>query len=257
MNRVEALSGSLMYEFRMQIRRRSVWLVFIALGLFLTQFHQPWYRPLSTPASSAIIYWTGIAQSFLALAFGIMVSDRLRRDRQTKIEELLNTLPGVLGARMFGKYLGSTLATLIPMIAVYGAGVVYILLRWHTLSALPVAIAAFAAIALPGVLFISACSIAFPAIMWVPLYQILFVGYWFWGNLLPGFVIPSLSTTILTPVGSAICTGFFNQNKLEGVCSPGIQGVTALQGIESIALLLGLAIVVMFALSGYLKWQRA
>ena len=256
MNRIEALSGSLMYEFRMQIRRRSVWLVFLTLGLFFTQFHQPWYRPLSTPASAAIVYWTGIVQSFLAVAFGILVADRLRRDRQTKVEELLNTLPGTTGARMFGKYLGSTLATLIPMLAVYVAGVAYILARWHAVQALPVALAAFAAIALPGILFISACSIACPAIMWVPLYQILFVGYWFWGNLLPGVGIPTLSTTILTPVGSAICTGLFNQNKLEGVCSPGIQGVTALQGVESIALLLCLAIVVMFALSGYLRWQR-
>ena len=257
MKRIEAVSGSLMYEFRMQIRRRSVWLVFIAPGLFFTQFHQPWNRPLSSPASAAIIYWTGIVQSFLAVAFGILVADRLRRDRQTKVEELLNTLPGGGSARLFGKYLGSTLATLIPMIAVYAAGVVYILVRWHTLSALPVAIAAFAAVALPGILLIAACSIAFPAIMWVPLYQILFVGYWFWGNLLPGVGIPTLSATILTPVGSATCTGLFNPNGLEGVCSPGIQGVTPLQGMESILLLLGLAFAVMLALSWYLRWQRS
>ena len=256
MNHIEAWSGALMYEFRMQIRRRSVWLVFIALGLFFTQFHQPWNRPLSTPASAAIVYWTGIVQSFLAVAFGIVVADRLRRDRQMKVEELLNTLPGAVSARMFGKYLGSTLATLIPMLAVYSAGVAYILVRWHAVQALPVAVAAFAAIALPGILFIAACSIAFPAIMWVPLYQILFVGYWFWGNLLPDVGIPTLSTTLLTPVGSYMCTGFFNPHGLEGVCSPGIQGATALQGIESIALLLSLAILIIVALSGYLRWQR-
>jgi ABC-2 type transport system permease protein len=256
MNGIEALGGALTYEFRMQIRRRSVWLVFIALGLFFTQFHQPWNRPLSTPASAAIVYWTGIVQSFLAVAFGIVVADRLHRDRQTKVEELLNTLPGAISARMFGKYLGSTLATLIPMIAVYSAGVVYILVRWHAVQALPLALAAFAAIALPGILFIAACSMAFPAIMWVPLYQILFIGYWFWGNLLPGVGIPTLSTTILTPVGSYMCTGFFNPHGLEGVCSPGIQGATTLQGIESISLLLGLAIVVIVALSGYLRWQH-
>ncbi len=255
MNHIDVWSGVLMYEFRMQIRRRSVWLVFIALGLFFTQFHQPWNRPLSTPANTAIVYWTGIVQSFLAVAFGIVVADRLRRDRQTKVEELLNTLPGAVSARMFGKYLGSTLATLIPMIAVYSAGVAYILVRWHAVQALPVALAAFAAIALPGILFIAACSIAFPAIMWVPFYQILFVGYWFWGNLLPDVGIPTLSTTILTPVGGYICTALFNPHGQEGVCSPGIQGATALQGIESIALLLSLAILVIVALSGYLRWQ--
>ena len=257
MNQIAAFSGALVYEFRMQSRRRSIWIVFIALGLFFTQFHQPWNRPLSTPASSAIVYWTGIVQSFLAVAFGIVVADRLRRDRQTKVDELLNTLPGTVSARMFGKYLGSTLATLLPMCAVYSVGVVYILLRWHTIQALPLALAAFAAIALPGILFIAACSIAFPALLWVPLYQVLFVGYWFWGNLLPNVGIPSLSTTILTPVGGYMCTGFFNPRGLEGVCSPGVQGATALQGIESILLLLSLAILAIAACAGYLKWQQA
>jgi len=60
MNQRAAFLGTLKYEFRMQIRRRAVWISFITLGLFFTQFHQPWFRPITTPASSAIIYWTGI-----------------------------------------------------------------------------------------------------------------------------------------------------------------------------------------------------
>jgi hypothetical protein len=106
-------------------------------------------------------------------------------------------------------------------------------------------------------MFIGAFSIACTAILWVPLYQILFVGYWFWGNLLPDVGIPTLSTTILTPVGGYMCTGFFNPQGQEGVCSPGIQGATALQSVESILLLLALAILVIVALTGYLKWLQA
>jgi ABC-2 type transport system permease protein len=257
MNQRAAFFGALTYEFRMQIRRRAVWIAFIALGLFFTQFHQPWNRPVSTPASAAIIYWTGIVQSFLAVAFGLVLADRLPRDRRTKVDELLNTLPCTVSARIFGKYLGSTIATLIPMFAVYSIGIGYILFRWHTIQALPLALASFAAIALPGLLFIGACSIAFTSILWVPLYQILFVGYWFWGNLLPDVGIPTLSTTILTPVGGYMCTGFFNPQGQEGACSPGIQGASAFQGAESILLLLGLAMLVIFALIGYLKWQQA
>jgi hypothetical protein len=240
----------------MQIHRPAIWITFVALGLFFTQFHQPWYRPITSPASSTIIYWTGIVQSFLAVAAGLLLADRLPRDHRTKVDELLNTLPSTVTARIFGKYLGSTFATLIPMLAIYSIGIAYILIRWHTIQELPLAIATFTAIALPGVMFIGAFSIACTAILWVPLYQILFVGYWFWGNLLPNVGIPTLSTTTLTPVGGYICTGFFNPHGQEGVCSPGIQGATVILGTESILLLLGTAMLVIVALIEYLKWQQ-
>ena len=256
MKQIQTFTGSLAYEFRMQIRRRPVWITFIALGSFFIVFHQPWYRPINTPASDAIIYWTGEVQSFLAIAVGILLADRLPRDRRTKIEEVLTTLPGATGARVFGKYLGSTLATLVPMFLVYSVGVSYIVYRWHAVQALPVALATFATIALPGILFVGAFSIACPAIIWVPLYQFLFVGYWFWGNLLPNFGIPTLSETLLTPVGGYMCTGLFNPGGREGICSPGIQGATAIQGVESILLLLGIAVLVLLVLSLYLKQRR-
>jgi len=251
-----SLLGALKYEFRMQLYRRAVWISFIALGLFFTQFHQPWFRPITTPASASIIYWTGIVQSFLAVAAGLLLADRLPRDRRMKVDELLNTLPSTVSARILGKYLGSTIATLVPMLVIYITGTAYILVRWHTLQELPLALASFAAIVIPGVMFIGAFSIACTAILWVPLYQFLFVGYWFWGNLLPNIGIPTLSTTILTPVGGYMCTGFFNPQGQEGVCSQGIQGATVLLGAESILLLLGTAILVIFALIGYLEWQQ-
>jgi len=255
MNQRAAFLGVLSYEFRMQIRRRAVWITFIALGLFFTQFHQPWNRPITSPASGAIVYWTGIVQSFLAVAVGLLLADRLPRDRRTKVDELFHTLPCTLSIRVVGKYLGSILATLVPLFAVYSIGIGYILFRWHTIQTLPLALASFAAITLPGVMFIGAFSIACTVILWVPLYQILFVGYWFWGNLLPDVGIPTLSTTILSPVGGYMCSGFFNPQGQEGVCSMGIQGATAFQGVGSILLLLGMAVLVIVSLTAYLKWQ--
>lgn len=257
MNQLQAFSGALQYEFRMQIRRRSLWIAFIALGLIFTQFHQPWNRVVTTPASDAIVYWTAIAQTFLAVAAGIFLADRLQRDRRTHVDEVLMTLPGSLSARLFGKYFASTLATLVPLLVVYGSGVAYILARWQDVQALPIALAAFATIALPGLLFVGAFSIACPFILWVPLYQFLFIGYWFWGNLLPDIGIPTLSTTILTPVGGYMCTGFFNPTGKEGVCNPDIPGATALQGIASILLLVGIAVLVMLTLWLGLRLHQA
>src|SRR5438270_10993088 len=114
MNQLYAFVGALNYKFRMQIRRRSVWITFIALGLLVTQFHQPWYRPITPPAVEAMIYWTQEMHSLLAIVVGILLADRVPRDRRTRIEELLATIPGALGARLGGKCIGSILAPLIP-----------------------------------------------------------------------------------------------------------------------------------------------
>lgn len=45
MNQLHVLSGALNYEFRMQVRRLSVWITFIALGLFLHNFISPGIDP--------------------------------------------------------------------------------------------------------------------------------------------------------------------------------------------------------------------
>lgn len=257
MNQFYVFWGVLRYEFRMQIRRPAVWIAFAIVSLFFVISHQPWYRPVTSPATDALVYWTTIAHSILAMVVGVMLADRLPRDRRTRVAELLDTFPGALGARLFGKYLGSTLATLVPMFLVYGLGVSYIIARWHALQILPLALATFGTIALPGLLFIGAWTLTCSSVIWTPLYQFLFVGYWFWGNLLPSVGIPSLSLTILTPVGGYMCTGFFNQAGREGVCNPGIQGATAVQGVESILLLLALAVLAMLALTALLTWQRS
>ncbi len=257
MDQFNVFWGVLRYEFRMQIRRPAIWIAFAIVSLFFVISHQPWYRPVTSPAADALVYWTAIAHSIQAIVVGIMLADRLPRDRRTRVAELLDTFPGALGARLFGKYLGSTLATLVPVFLIYGLGVGYIIARWHALQVPPLALATFGTIALPGILFIGAWSLACSSVIWTPLYQFLFVGYWFWGNLLPGIGIPSLSETILTPVGEYMCTGFFNQAGREGVCNPGIQGATAVQGVESILLLLALAILAMLALTALLKWQRS
>ncbi|HEY0753649.1 MAG TPA: hypothetical protein VGD98_06780 [Ktedonobacteraceae bacterium] len=92
-------------------------------------------------------------------------------------------------------------------------------------------------------------------------YQFLFVGYWFWGNLLPGIGLPTLSDTILTPIGAIthwgyICSGFFNSQRRESICNPGLQRATAEQALASIVLLIGLAFLATLVLLALLTLQK-
>jgi hypothetical protein len=259
MNSLSIFFGVTNYEFRMQIRRRAMWIIFFCLALLGSILGGPGsaYRqlidnPFNLTPLQVVAFWTSNGvNTIMPIILGVMLADRLARDKRTKVDELFMTTPGALGLRLAGKYAGSLLATIIPVLLFYSIGIGFILYHTQDLIILLYALETFAAIALPGLLFVAAFSIACPAIMWVPLYQFLFVGYWFWGNLLsPAQGIPTLSATILTPIGSYMDTGLFGDPF-------GRRQATALQGVESIVLLLAISILVMFVLWGLLKWQQA
>ncbi len=258
MNQLSVMLGVARYEFRMQIRRPAVWITMILLealmiGIYIRSPRIATYiASLVTQNSLLYIlaFWTITLNRLLPVGIGVLLADRLPRDRRTKVDELFTSLPGKLSARLIGKYLGSMLATLIPMFAFYAIGVGYVIYLTGNLLAIPLALETFAVITLPGILFITAFSIACPAILWVPLYQFCFVGYWFWGNELgPRQGIPTLSTTILTPMGGAMANGFYGLDA-------GFVMATPTQGVESMVLLIGIAIFVMFVLWNLLRWQQ-
>src|SRR5581483_8689990 len=191
MNQFSVFLGVFTYEFRMQLRRRSIWItmtlivLLVLLLLSRTAGVEQIVNSLKQhPIQQVVVYWTDIINAILPIGVGILLADRLPRDRKTKVDELFTSMPGALSIRLLGKYLGSMAATLVPMLIFYLLGLCVILYETQNPLALLIALEAFATIVLPGIFFISAFSIACPAIMWVPLYQFLFVGYWFWGNLL-------------------------------------------------------------------------
>ncbi len=261
MNQLSIFSGALRYEFLMQIRRRSLWITYAVFTLLLgaivfsndsSTIYKVLVHPETVPLREAVVYWATMVNYLFPVVVGVMVADRLPRDRRTKVQELLITTPGLLSTRILGKYLGSTLGAITPILLIYIGSIAYIIYLMHNIMAIPLAIAAFATVVLPGLLFISAFSLACTALMWVPLYQFLFVGYWFWGNLFPpNRGIPTLSNTLLLPLGGNAALGFF------GVQSSNVAHATVLQGVASIALLLGIAALVIIALHYILRWQQA
>lgn len=252
-----ALAGATRYEFRMQLRRRAVWIIsglFGLLSLTPIGLTTPWQYDTTMPVSRVVAEWALGTQLLLPIAFGALLADRVPRDRRTRVDELLETLPDSPGARLVGKYAGSALATMAPIFLLYCAGLGYVLVRWGDWRAVPLGLAAFLAINLPGLLFVAALSVACPAALWVPLYQLLFVCYWFWGNLLnpaDEFPLPSPSGTWLTPVGQYQASGFFGR---EGLW---VRGAAAWEGLASIALLLALAALALWCAHRYLRWRAA
>lgn len=249
-----AVAGATKYEFWMQVRRPAVWITLAFFGLLLLA--GPVYLftglPEGTPVSQRVAAWSLTMQYFLPIAFGVVLANRVPRDRRTRAQELLMTLPAPLAARLFGKFAGSTLATLVPLFVLYALGIGYLVVNSGDVGVIPLGIAAFVLINVPGLLFVGAFSVACPAVLWVPLYQVLFVGYWMWGVLLnPEGSIPTISGTWLTPLGVYAIAGFFNTP------TPWVRDAAVWEGAASIALLLGLGAVSLICAYLYLRWQYA
>ncbi len=239
------------YEFWMQLRRYALWIIFALLGLFtLRTFNSLLSDPNLTSAKMTISVWSSFIAEFSPLGAGLLLADRFPRDRATHMDELLSVTPAPLATRLLGKYVGATLATLLPILLVYLAGALVIMLHWHDVSVLPLALVEFVATTGVAVCFVGAFSIACTTVIWPLLYQFLFIGYWFWGNFLnPKLGIPTLNCTLLTSDTRLIEDGLFT-------LPPGYGLPTSpLVGWESLGALLGCAALALIATWGLLRWQ--
>ncbi len=267
MPNLKVVVGALRYEYRMQIRRVSLWVVLGLVGLVIFGIWfgksdllygyftraEPGHPSLWVPPNPAesLLFWAQYMAMFFPLGVGLMLADRLARDARLHVDELCESAKSSLGGRLAGKFLGSTLATLTPLALIYFGLTVYIVGQSKTLSLLPLALALFAAVLLPGLLFVAGFSITLPAILRVPVYQFLFTGYWFWANLMsPKVGIPSIVGTMLNAAGPWAQEGIF---KFPWTFLS--LDATPAAGYASIALLSVLGLAATFGMAGYLRWR--
>src|SRR6266566_5409593 len=127
MNQLSVFFGALNYEFRMQVRRRALWITMVLLALLITGAGGAFrelltYQFNSIPLVEMVVSWTIRINFIFPVGVGVLLADRLPRDRRTKVEELFWSTPGALSARLMGKYFGSMFAALVPVTAFYLIG---------------------------------------------------------------------------------------------------------------------------------------
>jgi hypothetical protein len=204
---LHTFGASLRYEFRMQVRKRSVWIVpaltvllFLLIGgSLLRDLFDPNERPAEARTAMA-----GLAiqvHGLLTIGYGCLLADRLIRDDRLRVAPILDATPARPGIRLLGKYVGTAAATAIPIVAVYfGLAAAYAV---HTGAphALGWALATCGLVIMPGLLFVAAFALAVPLVMPAPLFRVLFVGYWLWGNVVAPDMMPTLARTLIHPLG--------------------------------------------------------
>jgi hypothetical protein len=204
---VRTLTASLRYEFGMQFRKRSVWIVpaltvvlFLLIGgSLLRDLFDPAER--SAEARVAVVGLAVQVHGLLSIGFGCLLADRLIRDDRLRVTPILDATPARPGARLIGKYLGAGAATAVPIVVVYFGFVAAYAIHTGAPHAFGWALAACAVVIVPGLLFVAAFALTVPLIMPAPLFRVIFVGYWLWGNVVPPDAMPTLANTLVHPLG--------------------------------------------------------
>jgi hypothetical protein len=216
------LGASLRYEFLMQVRKRSVWivpaltvvLVLLIGGSLLRDLFDPTERPVD--ARTAVVGLAVQVHALLTIGYGCLLADRLIRDDRLRVAAVLDAAPARPGARLVGKYIGAGAATAVPILAVYfGLAAAYAV---HTGAPLALgwALASCAVVIVPGLLFVAAFSLAVPLVMPAPLFRVMFVGYWLWGNVVAPDMMPTLARTLISPLGGYPLVALLDYHGIDG-----------------------------------------
>ncbi len=183
------------YEYLMQVRRPAVWVVVLALIGLRCASPFPLDFTSTTDNATLLADWAFNFVFLCPIGVGAVLADRVRRESRLGLSDLLTSTPTGIGPRLWGKAIGAGAATITP-VAVAWAGLLGYLTAQRGAGVIPVGLAAFAAIILPALIFVAACSVTVPYLTEPVLYRLGLFGYWVWGNMVgPRFGIPTPAGT--------------------------------------------------------------
>jgi len=252
--------GLMRHEYKMAVKRPGMWIAYGVLYLFfaVTVFMPdelgkgfPAFREeMWQYAAYSLLY----VNMFMVLLGGILAADRLQRDYRLGVRELQQSSPIGSGKYLLAKYLGVLCAVSLPMVlyvmvwslvnVVYGSPTVYPLVMLVT----------FLVMGVPAYAFVVAFSLACPLFMPVRVYQVLFVGYWFWGNYLSPDVFPTISHTLLVPSGKFALHGFFGGFP-SVYTNYEVVNVTTVDAVLNLIILVIIPVLVLILANQYLNRQ--
>jgi len=154
------------------------------------------------------------------------------------MRELQDSTPLRPAVYVLAKYTGTLVACLIPLMAWALAIAVVMTAIGHVTPAILYAVpVAFLAITVPAFAFVAAFSIVCPLFLPIPVYQVLFTGYWFWANFIPPGLFPTLNGTPFTPSGIIALQAFFDGHVSEAMTGrPGFDAGDAVLNVMVLAL---------------------
>ncbi len=248
--------GLVRYEYRMTVERWSLWFAF---GVLYLLYGFMLFAPGEPIVMRSDLLWQSAGQIvfrfnlFMPLLGGIIAADRLYRDYRLGVRELQISAPLGGWTYLIAKYLGVLAGTLTPVLVfVVTVGVISSVVYHTPFEFVPMLLAAMLALTVPAFAFVTIFSLACPLVMPVRVYQVLFTGYWFWGNFLSPKVMPTLSDTPLTPGGMWVFQAFFGGF----VGAPNSAQHTPVEAALNLAVLAACIVAAFVVLRRYMAWSE-
>jgi ABC-2 type transport system permease protein len=199
----------------MAVKRPGMWvaygLLYLFYGFTVVRFDSS--KSISTFTMQEMWSTAGetifIINIIMVLLGGILAADRMQRDFRLGVRELQQSSPLRLSTYILAKYFGVLAAVIAPMFLYVMVIALIIVILGGPLVFAGIFLVAFAAMGIPAYAFVVAFSLLCPLVIPVRVYQVLFVGYWFWGNYLNPKAFPTISGTLLVPSGKYVLNGFF------------------------------------------------
>ncbi|RPJ42975.1 MAG: ABC transporter permease [Chloroflexi bacterium] len=248
--------GVFRYEYRMSTRRWSLWITFgILTALYVTSVFMPPDLAEKSPTENEVMAYAGtmsfMLNLFMPVIGGILVADRLVRDQKLGVDELLRSTSLRRSTYLAGKYFGAVASITTPVLLCSLLLGVSAVAAGAPLTVLPAMLLGFLGVNLPAYMLITAFSLACPLVMPLRVYQVLFTGYWFWGNFLSPTVMPTTNGTYLVANGEYVMTAFFGG--FFGGGGPDSQPIPSEIGAAiNLAVLAALALLALIAADRYL-----
>lgn len=245
--------GVFAYEYRMSISRKAV---LIVTGIFALAYLLIFMFTSDAPESAFTDPWADAGSMafgmniFFPVVAGIIASDRAVRDSKLGVRELLRVTNLDNYTYILGKYFGVAFSLLTLQFAILVVlAVAAILIYGISPLFLPFLLVGSIIINAPGLFFITAFSLACPLVMPVRVYQILFTGYWYWGNFLNPEFIPTIANTLLNAAGKYAAGAYFGFAFGAGAIPPD-------RALANIAVLLVCAALALVVMERYITWRE-
>lgn len=247
--------GIARYEYSMSSRRGGMWMAFgLLFLLYVARTLLDLQGRLSSIADPQVWECAGrmaiTFNLFMPVVGGIVAADRMARDVRTGMAELQQSTPIQHWHYILGKYVGVLLSVLTPQLLLLIFLSVIMVLCGMPLVLLLYTPVAFVAIVVPAYAFITIFSLACPLIMPVRVYQVLFTGYWIWGNFLDPRVFPTISNTLLVSCGLYAYEGFFG-----GTLGTRVPTHTPMDAALNLMVLAVCIVAAIIVLERYLTWK--
>ena len=254
--------GLVRYEYSMSTRRWGMWLAFGLIFLLYvarTLLDASAQGKLMPIADRQVWEYAGRMafnlNLFMPVVGGIVAADRIARDVRLGVAELQHSTPIRRWPYLLGKYVGVLLSILTPpFVFLLFLGIIMMFCGMPPVLLL-YTLVAFLAIVVPAYAFITIFSLAFPLIMPLRVYQVLFTGYWLWGNYLDPRVFPTISNTLLVACGKYAYEGFFGGKLGSRGVGYNVASHTPLDAALNWMVLAICIVAALITLERYLAWR--